>query len=242
MLAESADANWEIMDVRGRLYQHGTSGLKQSELIGLVLGTGATKDAFEVAEQLVNSSGGLLAIARMNLTELKEYDGMGLMKAMQLQAALELGQRLNTLEFAKLPQVNCPADVAKFLVPEMSRLEQQQLRAIYMDHRNRVIDMAAVYVAPVVGGFDVRVADVFREAIRKNACGLIVAHNHTDGDALPTESDIRLTTKFIKAGELLGIEVFDHLVISEGNYVSLRETGLAFEQPLPTEDKEFVIT
>ena len=191
MSAPDQDANWAIMDARGRLFQHGASALSQAELIGIVLGTGATKDAFVVAEQLVAHSGGLLGIARMNLAELKEHDGMGLMKAMQLQVALELGQRLNMLDYVTRPHIKCPADVANFLVPEMSLLERQELRAIYLDERNAIISMAAVYVGSVNDTFPVRTADIFREAVRHSSSGLIVVHNHTHGDPTPSASDVR---------------------------------------------------
>ncbi len=118
-----------------------------------------------------------------------------------------------------------PADLAQYLGAEMADLAQEQLRVVVLDTKNHVLGSSLVYQ----GGLNatvVRLGDCFREAVRLGASALILVHNHPSGDPTPSPEDVHLTTEASKAGELLGIEVLDHLVIGRPNFVSLREQGL----------------
>ena len=156
-----------------------------------------------------------------------EQKGVGVAKAAQIQAVLELGRRL-TLEVAgERLQIRAPADAAKLLIPDMLHLEQESLRVMLLNTRNCVLGIHEVYKGSLNTAL-VRSADVFREAIRRNSAALIVAHNHPSGDPSPSPEDVAVTRELIKVGQLLDIEVLDHLIIGEGRFVSLKERGLGF--------------
>lgn len=123
------------------------------------------------------------------------------------------------------PSMRSPADLAAYLGPELADLAQEQLRVVLLDTKNRVRGITLVYQ----GGLNatvVRLADCFREAVRIGAAAVILVHNHPSGDPTPSPEDVRLTTEAGRAGELLGIDVLDHVVIGRPGYASLRERGL----------------
>ncbi|HSH81815.1 MAG TPA: DNA repair protein RadC [Herpetosiphonaceae bacterium] len=121
-----------------------------------------------------------------------------------------------------------PQDVAGMLVVEMDQLEQEELRVVILNTKNHVLDVVTVYRG-TINSSAVRVAEVFKAAIRRNAAAIILAHNHPSGDPSPSSEDVAVTREIVEAGKLLGIELLDHLVIGGGGqWVSLRERGLGF--------------
>jgi DNA repair protein RadC len=159
---------------------------------------------------------------------LAQVKGISTAKTAQLKAALELGRRLLISSPDARPQITSPADAANLLMLEMGSLEQENLRTILLDTKNRVLDTRNVYQGNVNSSI-IRVAEIFREAVRANATAMIVAHNHPSGDPTPSPEDVQVTRSIVEGGRLLGIEVLDHLVIGRQRYVSLRERGLGFD-------------
>jgi DNA repair protein RadC len=125
------------------------------------------------------------------------------------------------------PQIASPDDVVDLLGLEMAALEQEQLRVVLLDTKNRVVATRTVYQGSANQAM-VRAAEVFRDAVRRNAIAIIVVHNHPSGDPTPSSADVALTTELVRAGQLLDIEVIDHLIIGQGRHVSLRRLGLGF--------------
>ena len=125
------------------------------------------------------------------------------------------------------PQVKSPADAANLLMAEMSLLEQEHLRVILLDSKNRLLKTVTVYVGSLNTSV-VRVGELFREAIRANAAAIIVAHNHPSGDPAPSPDDVHVTEVIVQAGQLMDIDVLDHVIIGQQRYVSLKERGLGF--------------
>jgi DNA repair protein RadC len=166
-------------------------------------------------------------LARASASELRGVNGLGMVKAVELQAALELGRRLNALHPEARPTVRSPADLANLLLPEMAYLQQEHLRVVLLNTKNQVLAAPEIYVGSLNSSV-VRVAEVFREAIRQNSAALIVVHNHPSGDPTPSPEDVQVTRQIAEAGALLDIEVLDHLVIGHQRYVSLKERGLGF--------------
>lgn len=123
------------------------------------------------------------------------------------------------------PPIVAPADIAAELGPELGELEQEQLRVVLLDRANRPLGVPLVYQG-TADGIQVRVRDVFREAIRVGAAGLVLVHNHPSGDAGPSAEDVELTVDLGRAGALLGVSVLDHVILAGNGYVSLREHGL----------------
>ena len=126
--------------------------------------------------------------------------------------------------------IRSPGDVADRLILQMGRLEREELRAVLLNTKNAVLRVTTVYQGNVSSSL-VRVGELFRDAVRLNASGLILVHNHPSGDPTPSPDDLHLTAEALAAGRLLDIELLDHLVIGHDAYVSLRDRGVAFDRP-----------
>ncbi len=216
---------------RERLAQRGPGGLSSAELIALVWGTGARgMNAVDLAEEALARHDGLTGLARASDTELAAIPGIGPARAAQLSAAFELGRRL----LADWPSgrwtIRAPRDVAERLILQMGRLEREELRVVLLNTKNVVLRVATVYQGNVSSSL-VRVGELFRDAVRLNASGVILVHNHPSGDPTPSPDDLHLTAEALAAGRLLDIELLDHLVIGHDAFVSLRERGVAFGRP-----------
>ncbi|MEW6242264.1 MAG: DNA repair protein RadC [Chloroflexota bacterium] len=213
---------------RERLAALGPQALSNAELIAILLRVGVKgENAVAVGQRLINKFGGLTGLHRAPFAELKKQHGLGDAKAAQIKAAIELGRRLTLESPEERPSINSPADAAALVQYEMSALEQEHLRVILLDRRNRVLETVEIYKGSV-NSSQVRVGEIFKEAIRKNASALIVVHNHPSGDPAPSPDDVAVTRALVQAGKMLDVEVLDHMVIGQGRWVSLKERGLGF--------------
>jgi DNA repair protein RadC len=215
---------------RERLAARGAAGLSAAELIGLLWGSGARgRSAVDLAEDALARYDGLTGLARATDVELDRLAGIGAARAAQLTAAFELGRRL----LADWPSgrwaIRSPADVADRLVLQMGRLEREELRIVLLNTKNVVLRVETVYQGNVSASL-VRVGELFRDAVRLNAAGLILVHNHPSGDPTPSPDDLHLTAEALAAGRLLDIDVLDHLVIGHDAWISLRDRGVAFDR------------
>jgi DNA repair protein RadC len=214
---------------RERLAAAGAAALSNGELLAILLRTGmGGKSAVHLAEQILAGNGGLTGLMRLSLDDLCTIPGIGMAKAAQLKAAVELGRRLVAASPQDRAQINSPADAANLLMLDMGFLDQEHLKVILLDTRNRVLKIVEVYKGSLDTSL-VRVGELFREAIRMNAAGIILAHNHPSGDPSPSPEDLVLTRMVVEAGKLLSISVIDHLVIGQQRFVSLKERGLGFD-------------
>jgi len=213
---------------RERLQHAGAGALSNAELLAIILRIGGRgENVLDMAQRLLSTYHGLGGMARASCGELATERGVGTAKAAQVLAAFELGKRLLVASPDDRPQVTSPADAANLLMAEMATLEQEHLRTLLLDTKHRVLASPTVYVGNVNTSV-IRVAELFREAIRLNCVALIVAHNHPSGDPTPSPDDVKVTEQIVQAGKLLDIEVLDHLVIGQQRYVSLKERGLGF--------------
>jgi DNA repair protein RadC len=219
---------------RERLVLRGAAGLTAAELIALIWGSGSRgASAVDLAEEALARHDGLTGLARATDLELERIPGVGAAKAAQLAGAFELGRRLLADWPAGRWSVRSPRDVADRLILQMGRLEREELRAVILNTKNVVLRVATVYVGNVSSSL-VRVGELFRDAVRLNASGVILVHNHPSGDPTPSPDDLHLTAEALAAGRLLDIEVLDHLVIGHDAYVSLRDRGVSFDRRGPT--------
>lgn len=208
-----------------RLRDAGPSALSTTEIIACLL---QTANALDQARELLARFQGLPGLIRASEQEITEVDGIGPAGAARIKAALEFGRRLNLAAREERPKVSSPSDLAVMLLPEMSHLEREHFVVICLDTRNNVIHKQTLYVGSL-NATHIRVAEVFQEPIRRNAAAVIVAHNHPSGDPSPSREDLSVTKQIREAGEMLGIELLDHLVIGDQRFVSMRERSLAFD-------------
>lgn len=213
---------------RERMQYYGPTALSNAELLAILLRVGLPgENVVALSTRLLSEFGGLAGLARASFHDLSSIKGVGLAKAAQLKAAIELGRRLLMTSPDARPQITSPLDAANILMIEMGSLEQENLRTLLLDTKNRVLASPTIYIGNVNSSI-IRVSEVFREAIRENATAMIVAHNHPSGDPTPSPEDVSVTRSIVEAGALLGIDVLDHIVIGHQRFVSLKERGLGF--------------
>jgi DNA repair protein RadC len=209
-----------------RLEQHGSGALSNAELLALLLGRA---DALDLAQELLVRFGSLHRLARAGRATLSRVRGIGPVQAGRLAAALELSRRLQLPESDSPPRISCPSDAVALLAPVMATLNQEELRVILLDTRNRVLGIPTIYKGSLNTSV-VRVGEIFRPAIEAPAAAIIVVHNHPSNDPSPSPEDVQVTRQIAAAGKLLDIELLDHLIIAAGGrHVSLKERGLAFD-------------
>ena len=168
-------------------------------------------------------------MAKASLEDLCSHHGIGEAKAAQILASLELGRRILLANPEARPQVRSPGDVAELLMPELAYADQEHVKAVLIDTRNYVIATPTIYKGSL-NQAHVRVGELFKEAIRRSAAAVIIAHNHPSGDPTPSPEDVTLTRRIVEAGTLLNIDVLDHLVLGHKTWVSLKERGLGFNR------------
>lgn len=220
------------MRPRERLLHHGAQSLSSAELLAIILRTGGrSRNVLDLANRLLVDFGGLAGVKAASVEELRRLDGMGEVKAIEVKAAFELGQRLASLNPGERRQVHSPRDIANLVKGEMSTLEQEHLRVLLLSTKNHVLGTHDVYRGSL-NTVGVRIGELFREAIRRNSHALALIHNHPSGDPTPSPEDVALTREAAAAGALLDIEVLDHVIIGTGEpgYVSLKERGLGFDR------------
>jgi DNA repair protein RadC len=216
---------------RERLAARGPAGLSSAELIAIIWGSGtAGRNAVDLASEAVAVHGGLASLAAATPAELAVLPGVGTARAAQLLAAFELGRRLVTDWPAGRLLVRTPRDLADRLVPQMGRLEREELRVVLLTAKNQVLGIRTIYQGNVSSTL-VRVGELFHDAVRQHAAGIILVHNHPSGDPTPSPDDLHLTAEAVAAGRLLDLPVLDHLVIGHDSFVSLRDRGVVFDRP-----------
>ena len=216
---------------RERLCAHGAAALSASELIAVVWGTGGPlASSITLAEGALRSAGSLGELARADVLELTRLAGVGPARAAQLLAAFEIGRRATVANGGARWTIRAPRDVADRLLAEMGRLEREELRVLLLNAKNVVLRQVTVYQGNVSAAL-VRVAELFRDAVRVHAAGVIVVHNHPSGDPAPSRSDQQLTTRLGAAAELLQIRLLDHIILGSADngrqpWFSFREAGI----------------
>jgi DNA repair protein RadC len=218
---------------RERLRNYGASSLSNAELLAIIWRTGSSgkerASVLSIAQRALQEFRSLTGLAQATIAELTVIPGVGEVKAIELAAAFELGKRLVASDPAERPVVRSPREVVNLVQNEMALLEQEELWVLLLNSKNQVLAIRRLYRG-TLNSSTVRVAELFRAAIRENCASVIVVHNHPSGDPTPSPEDVRVTAEAAKAGQLLDIEVLDHVIVGSGKdrYVSLKERGLGF--------------
>lgn len=203
----------------GAICRLGPTACGEAELLSLATGT-----RLPTAASVIERVGGVGGVMSASVAELV-HAGLAPRRAASLVAALEIGRRGHALLPVEQWRVRTPADLAERLLPEMRRLEREELRVAILNTKNAVIALVTVYVGSLAGS-PVRVGEVYRDAVRRHGAAIVVAHNHPSGDPSPSPEDLRITGDLAQAGRILDIELLDHLVIGADGWVSLRSLGV----------------
>lgn len=225
---ENSIKSWAEGDrPREKLLQHGRHTLSDAELIAILIRTGTKNaSAVDVARDILKESNNdLTVLSRLNPRQLSKIKGMGMVKAITLVAALEIGRRRREAEALKKEKITCSKDVADILQPNLSDLIHEEFWLLLLNRANHIIHKTAISK----GGISGTVVDprlIFKEAIEHNASGIILCHNHPSGNTKPSEADIQLTKKLRDAGKNLDIDVLDHIIIAGQSFYSFADEGM----------------
>ena len=211
---------------RERLLQHGPQYLTEAELLGILLGKGTRKKtAIDIARELLERHESLQKLFSRSPSELTTVKGIGSAKAAVLSAAFELVRRIQSQKISDRPSFTRSSDVASHYLPLMRDLRKEVFKVLLLNRSNRLIK--EVFISE--GTLDASIVhprDVFKEALLEPAAGVILIHNHPSGNPNPSEEDLRITKQLVEAGRLLGIKVYDHIILAGESYRSLADEGL----------------
>jgi len=221
--------NYLIKDIpqderpREKMEAKGPNMLSNPELLAILLRTGSQKkSALHLGEEIIRKFPNLYTLKNITIDELILIKGIGKAKAIQILAALELGRRTNHYVLERGVQIKSPIECAEYIAEEVKFLEQEHFIGIYLDTKNRILAKKTLFVGSLNKSL-VHPREVFKEAFRHGCASIIVVHNHPSGDPTPSSQDISITKRLIEVGELMGIELLDHLVIGTDGYISMRE-------------------
>ena len=212
---------------RERLFKLGSEALSVPEILALILGWGIKGESVMMTSQkLLSRFGSLKGIANASVEELTRMQGIGPAKAAQIKAALELSKRLEADVGEKPKRVlKSPEDVAAEMKSRLKGKKKEHFWVICLDTRNRLINCKPVSI----GSLDTSIVhprEVFKEAVSSSAASVIFVHNHPSGDPEPSKEDVELTKRLVKAGEIVGIDVLDHIIVCDKSYLSLKAKNL----------------
>lgn len=220
--------DWAVEDrPREKLYQKGTSSLSDAELLAILIGSGTkSRSAVDLGRELLSmADNNLNSLGKLSISDLTKIRGIGNARAVTIAAALELGRRRKLAELPELPQIKCSRDVFELVTPVLSDLSHEEFWILFLNRSNKVINRMKLSQGGISGTVtDVRM--IMKKAIENLASGIIVCHNHPSGNLSPSESDTRITQKIKEAGNLMDIQLLDHLIISDKDYYSFADNGL----------------
>lgn len=220
---------FKIMDLpqnerpRERLLKYGAEILSNSELLAIILRTGTTNEnVMSLSSRVLKESGGLNGLLRLLPEEIMTLKGIGVAKASQIIAMAELSKRFKSYKSGEQYKITQPKDVAELVMEEMRYLKEEHLRVVMLNTKNIVISVKDVSIGSLNSSI-VHPREIFIEAIKKSSASIVICHNHPSGDPTPSAEDISVTKRIKECGKLLGIDLIDHIIIGNGNYISLKE-------------------
>jgi DNA repair protein RadC len=212
---------------RERLFKLGSEAISAQEILALILGRGIKGESVMMTSQkLLSRFGSLKGVADASIEELTQTRGIGPAKAAQIKAALELSRRLEA-DFDEKPKpvIKSPGDMAALMRSKLKGKKKEHFWVLCLDTRNRLIGDKQVSI----GSLDTSIVhprEVFKEAVSSSAASVIFVHNHPSGDPEPSKDDIELTKRLVKAGEIIGIDVLDHIIVCDKSYLSMKAKNL----------------
>lgn len=211
---------------REKLARAGAGSLGDNELVAVLLGTGVrSRDALAVAQDVLHAARDAGGLTRIGFDELTRIPGVGLSRAARLLAAVELGRRTIVREAGERPQLSTPDAVGRYLLPLFGGHREERFGVVMLDAKNRLIRAELISVGTVSASL-AHPREVFRAATVASASSIAVFHNHPSGDPHPSDDDVALTRQLVGAGDVMGIQVVDHIILGDGRWFSFRAARL----------------
>ena len=210
---------------RERLIQQGAQSLSNQELIAILLRTGTKEESvLHLANRVLTYFEQLHELKHATIEEIISIKGIGEVKATQLLAAVELGRRLAQKQVNERFTIRSPHDAASYLMPDMTSLQQEHFVVLFLNVKNQVIHKQTIFIGSLNASI-VHPREIFREAVKRSAASIICAHNHPSGIPTPSPEDIEVTKRLQEAGFIIGIDLIDHVIIGDHQFVSMKEKG-----------------
>lgn len=211
---------------REKLARFGAEILSNAELLAILLRTGTKNEsAINIAYKLLSNPQGIGFLIDSTTQELGGIYGIGPAKAAQLKAAIELGRRFASQSYRQEIFVRCSKDAANLVMEDMRYLKKEYMKAILLNIKCGLVSVEEISVGSINSSI-VHPREVFAPAIKKSSASIILVHNHPSGDPSPSQEDLNITRRLLEGGNLLGIEVVDHIIIGDGKYISLKDKGI----------------
>ena len=211
--------------LREKLDRLGAAGLGDNELLAIIVGHGSRQiSALDVANLVLDAAAGVHGLTRVSRDELGRVKGVGAAKAAQILAAVELGRRTLSRSLGDRVQFDGPEDVAAYLMPQYGSRLVEHFGIVLLDTKHRVLRTRVLSVGTLDASL-VHPREVFREATLGGAAAIVLFNNHPSGDPVPSGDDVALTTRLVRAGDLMGVDVIDHIIVADACYCSFKETG-----------------
>lgn len=210
---------------RERLREIGAESLSTSELLAIMLRTGTKdKNVLTLATEILSSFSSLSEFKHATLEELMALEGIGPVKAIELHASLELGKRCYQTEPIKHGQILSSQDIGERLTEELKELSQEKFLVLCLNSKNEIIKKKVIFIGSLNRSL-AHPREIFKVAVACSAASIIVAHNHPSGNPTPSKADHEITERFAECGDLMGIQLVDHIVVGSKGYVSFKEMG-----------------
>ncbi|NLE83174.1 MAG: DNA repair protein RadC [Chloroflexi bacterium] len=207
---------------RERMLTEGVGALTNGELLAILLNSGTKEDsAIDLGNKLLTELGGFSGIHREDISRLMEFKGVGLAKAARIKAAVEVGYRLSKETQDPSIFIKTPEDIFNLVGFEMKGLNQEQLWVLFLNSRNKFLGKERLYKGSQ-DATTVRVAEIYKDAVRKNVYAIVLIHNHPSGNPTESPEDVNLTRVVIEAGKILDIRLIDHIIVAGNSYGSIR--------------------
>ena len=210
--------DWQIRE-GNVLYRSGVEQISNTHLLAHLL------RSYQVSERLMTHFGSLAAISSASVVELKQVKGIGIATAETVMVAFELSRREMQVAIHNKPRIYGPQEIYLLLRDEFLRLKQEVLKVLLLDTKNRVEHIQTVFIGTLNASI-IHPREVFKVAIRQSAASIVLCHNHPSGDPEPSNEDIAASKQLAKAGEFIGIQLLDHVIIGFDGYVSMKDRGL----------------
>lgn len=215
---------------RERLLAYGEKALSDQELLAILLRTGSKDEhVLQLAMRFLQSFDNLNRLKQASIEDFQKIKGIGQIKAIELKAAIELGSRVTMSIMPKYGHITSTKAVGEWLLREMSDLQQEEIVVLFLNTKNEIIKKKTIFMGTVNSAV-AHPREIFKEAVKYPTARLIIAHNHPSGDTEPSKADLHFTRRMIACGELMGIEVLDHVIVGQNEYLSLRESSHIFDE------------